>query len=139
MTIDELKRHQYFTQLSDKQKGFVLARCEDGLGLIAAEMKVRNCKDEKSAVALGNRDMRNPQIKWLISKFFGAAPIPTREELGTEILARARSSSDELAGKLYTLAVNIFGYLTKPVETPPVQQIEPTGSEDFSLDEDDAG
>lgn len=72
MTIEELKaRPEFAVELNDSQRAFVLAICSNGRNKIEAAQASYTCKDELSAQAIANRNLRHPVMSRLIKDFYG--------------------------------------------------------------------
>lgn len=132
MNIDDIKRHSNYKQLSPQQQVFVIARCE-GKEKIEAAKEAWNCKSDESAEASANRALRNPRIEWLLGKFYGDAPVPTREELVSDLYRRAKGMGDREYVAAFQLITEIMGWKFKPAEAPAQATSEASMDEDFEI------
>ena len=136
MTLDELKKHHLFTQLSRQQRIYVVARCMGQDGIAAAKEAWPLGKDgapvtEASAAASANRAERHSKIKWLINEFNGGNP-PTKEEL-IKTLWQIVTSTSEPGPRISSIKLisQLSGFEGAPVppDTPPADDSE----ENFDL------
>jgi hypothetical protein len=94
MTLEDLKQDNLYHQLTEQQKQWVVGYIDSNRNLIEATMKAYDCKDEKSARALG-RQMRNrADIVALLDKYFGQEPPPSKEQFMQRIWKSIQSCSN---------------------------------------------
>ncbi len=79
MTIDELKAEPEYKACTVREQLFLDTYLGNGRNPIEAASVAYDCKDEKSAVSIGRRNLARPPIVAVISKFDGAKPVTISE------------------------------------------------------------
>jgi len=80
MVASEVFHSPQFAQLSEQQRAFVKAMCENGWDKISAAHTAWACKDDKSAAAMADRALRNPRISQIIALIDPAKSRMTKDE-----------------------------------------------------------
>lgn len=70
MTVEELKTSPEYVTLTTQQQAFTLAFCTNGADKTGAAKTAYNAKDDQSALATANRNLRHPAIKGLVNRFY---------------------------------------------------------------------
>jgi hypothetical protein len=79
MTLGELKLEPEYKACTKREQVFLDSYLENGRNPIAAATEAYDCKDEKSAVSIGRRNLTRASIVAAISKFDGAKPVTLPE------------------------------------------------------------
>ena len=84
MNVEELKARPEYVTLAPQQQAFVLAYCTNGADKIAAAHAAYTTKDDNSALAIANRNLRHTAIRGLVNAFYNRT-----EETGSKTEALA--------------------------------------------------
>ena len=79
MTIGDLKLEPEYKACTVREQLFLDTYLGNGRNPIEAAAVAYDCKDEKSAVSIGRRNLARPPIVAVISKFDGAKPVTISE------------------------------------------------------------
>jgi hypothetical protein len=84
MTVEELKTRPEFVTLAPQQQAFTLAYCTNKADKLAAARMAYTVKNDQSAIAIADRNLRHPVIKALVNVFYNRT-----EETGSKVEALA--------------------------------------------------
>ena len=108
-----------FAQLSEQQRKFIQALCDNGWDEIAAANAAWACKDANSARTLANRAMRNPRIAQIIALIDPAKSRMTKDEALQLVAKHARTATKPAdAIKCLQLLGQWEGWSIEPQTTP---------------------
>src|SRR5690348_8225128 len=84
MTLDDLKSRPEFVTLAPQQQAFLVAYCTNGADKLAAAKEAYTVKNDASAIAIANTNLRHAAIKALVNVFYNRT-----EETGSKTEALA--------------------------------------------------
>jgi len=111
MNIDELKALDEYKACTVREQVFLASYLGNGRNPIEAANEAYDCKDEKSAVSIGRRNLARAPIIAVISKFDGAKPVTV-----AEIWLAIRESMQETGSVRFQatkLAAQMLGVIDK--------------------------
>ncbi|KKN26209.1 hypothetical protein LCGC14_0876970 [marine sediment metagenome] len=111
MTLDELRQEPEYKACTQREQVFLVSYLGNGRNPIEAASVAYDCKDEKSAVSIGRRNLARPPIVAVISKFDGAKPVTI-----SEIWLAIRESMQETGSVRFQatkLAAQMLGVIDK--------------------------
>ena len=111
MTIDELKAEPEYKACTKREQVFLDSYLTNDRNPIEAASVAYDCKDEKSSVSIGRRNLSRPSIVAVISKFDGARPVTI-----AEIWLAIRESMQETGSVRFQatkLAAQMLGVIDK--------------------------
>ena len=123
MTLEELKTRPEYVTLAPQQKAWIEAYCTNGADRVAAARTAYEVRDDNSAVAISNRNLRHPAIRALVNLFYDRT-----EETGSKTEALAiiwkQIQAPNIDPKVRLDYLKLYGDWKgftpeKPANTPP--------------------
>lgn len=110
MTIDKIKQHPLFAQLTAKQQAFTehFIQTQD---LIISSRAAYNCKDEHSAEMLARKNLKHPIVKQLVAMALKYEPTGGLLTKGEMMLAMSEKIRTAKRVSDFTKLVMIFSEL----------------------------